>query len=138
MNQQEEATNGNDLATLLKGLTASQLTWVSARIHADSDVAACETAGIGQSTLRRWREAGVPVNDVVLLIKQDSVLLGREKLRRLVSKAVDVLEKELEGKRKMEAACEVLDRVGIVAPVEVGGRDGGPLVIKVHINPDGA
>jgi len=44
----------------------------------------------------------------------DTVQIGREKLRRLVPRAVDVLDDEMDGeKRRLDAAKEVLDRAGL-------------------------
>jgi hypothetical protein len=119
MEREETGRNGNDLEALLKGLTPSQLLWVSKRIDAKTDTKACEDADIGMSTLGRWKADGVPIDEVVRLIREDSVLLGKERLRRLVPKAIDVLEDELDGRRKLDAAKEVLDRAGVDAPKQV-------------------
>jgi len=104
------------LAELLKTLTATQLAFVQARMYATSDKAAAEEAGISVSALYQWSNLA-DVRQCILLAKQDGVILATEKLRRLASRAVDVIADEMTAKRgsskRLEAAMTALDRLGV-------------------------
>jgi len=104
------------LAELLKTLTATQLAFVQARMYATSDKAAAEEAGISVSALYQWSNLA-DVRQCILLAKQDGVILATEKLRRLASRAVDVIADEMTAKRgsskRLEAAQTILDRLGV-------------------------
>ena len=104
----------NGFVEVLKALTPQQLDFVAARLSAKNDKEAAESTGISPDVVYNWRNKE-QVNLAVKLGKVDGVLLGREKLRRIVIKAVQVLEEEMEPgkKQRLAAAREVLDRAGI-------------------------
>jgi len=106
----------SDLPALLKTLTAAQLDFVRVRLQVSSDAEAARTIGVAPGTVTRWKTEGAPIDAIVQLAKVDSVLLAREHLRRLATKAVQVLDAEMDDRRhRLDAAKDVLDRVGIEA-----------------------
>lgn len=135
-NGQDAEQLGTDLEQLLKGLTIDQLRYVSARAQCTTDQQAADAAHISRSTLTRWKQ-DAPIDEVVRLIAQDSVLVAREKLRRAAAQAVDVLTDDLEARRhskiRQDAAKDVLDRLGVKAPQQVDVTATGDLRIE-YIN----
>ena len=122
--------NVSELAQLLKGLSPEQLDWVQARLVCQTNAEACRKAQVVEGTYYRWKREGVPLDEIVNLAKSDSVLLAAERLRRLTSKAVTVLDEEMDNRRsRLDAAKEVLDRAGLpkTSKQEVSGADGAPL-----------
>ena len=118
----------NTFEGMLKGLTATQLEYVGKRILSSSQAEAAKEAGVISGTVSRWKQDGVPIDEIVELAKQDGVIVAKEKLRRLSGKAVDVLEEEMDKKRggkRIEAALAVLDRVGIVKGESFDVTSGG-------------
>ncbi len=118
-------TNTNDLASLLKTLTPNQLDFVRARLDCNSDAEAARVSGVAPGTVARWKAEGAPIDAVIQLAKMDSVILATEMLRRLGTKAVDVLEGEMSGRRKLDAAKDVLDRLGVTAGNKIDITSGG-------------
>jgi len=136
--------NVSELAQLLKGLSPEQLDWVQARLVCQTNADACRKAQVVEGTYYRWKREGVPLDEIVNLAKSDSVLLAAERLRRLTSKAVTVLDEEMDNRRsRLDAAKEVLDRAGLpkTSKQEVSGKDGAPLFtdgsIRVIVHGDG-
>ena len=101
------------LAELLKTFTPEQIDFVSHRMVCKSDKEAAEKAELNYDSVRSWKNKQ-EVNLAVRLAKMDSVVVAREKLRRLAPKAVDVLDEELDDKEnRLAAARDVLDRAGL-------------------------
>jgi len=116
-------------------LAPEQLKFVAARIYTRSDAAAAREANLPSSTVYGW-DNKADVDRAVQLAQLDGVNIAVERLRRLIDKAVDVLEDEMGGKRnskRLEAAIEVLDRVmgKALQRQEITGEDGGPIELTV-------
>lgn len=110
----KENTTQAGLAEVLKKLTADQLRFVAARLNTNTDKAAAESAGIPQQTVYNWPNKE-DVNEAVRLAGMDTIEVARERLRRLLLKAVDVLDEEMDaGKpKRLDAAKEAFDRGGL-------------------------
>ena len=117
--------NVNDLRMLLKGLTPIQLDFIRARLTLGSDAEAARLVKVSAGTIVRWKNEGVPLDEIILLAKMDSIELAREQLRRLASRAVQVLDDEMNGKHKLDAAKEVLNRVGLEPGSKLDVTSGG-------------
>ena len=119
----------NELGLLLKELTPEQLSFVQHRLLSTSDAEAARRAGIARNTMLNWKANGVPLDQIVQLSRLDGVEVAREKLRRLASRAVDVIEDEMEAKRgsprRLEAALQALNRLGLEAKTGVDVTSGG-------------
>jgi hypothetical protein len=104
------------LADLLKTLSPTQLEFVQARMFASSDAEAARESGIAVSTVYGWPNLA-DVRECVKLSKMDGITVAQEKLRRLASRAVDVIADEMTAKRgsskRLEAAMTALDRLGV-------------------------
>lgn len=130
-NGSDLAENGSNLAEMLRVLTPDQLRYVAARADSHTDQEALRRTGIKPGALYRWKR-DAPIDEVVRLIAQDSVLVAREKLRRAAAEAVDALLDDLDARRhskiRQDAAKDVLDRLGMKTAqhVELTGKDGGP------------
>ena len=132
---QENASEVNDLSMLLKGLTALQLGFVRERLVAKTDAEAARKIGIVPETASRWKAAGAPIDEIMHLARMDSVEVAQEELRRLATKAVTVVEEEMDKKRgvkRLDAALAVLDRVGIVKGQSVDVTSGGKPLVMVN------
>lgn len=104
------------LADLLKTLSPTQLDFVQARMFASSDAEAARETNIAVSTVYGWPNLA-DVRECVKLSKLDGITVAQEKLRRLASRAVDVIADEMTAKRgsskRLEAAMTALDRLGV-------------------------
>jgi len=109
----QDGSSSVNLTALLKQLTAEQLDFVRERLATGTDAEAAAIVGVAPETVSRWKARGAPIDDVIRQAKMDSIELARESLRRLATRAVEVLSEEMGGKRKLEAAKEVLNRVGL-------------------------
>lgn len=118
------------LGDIIRSLSAQQLDFVAARMWTNTDAEAAIHCRISPNTAYNW-DNKQDVNEAVRLAKMDGVLLAHEKLRRLVYRAIGVLEEEMapRKRRRLDAAKEVLNRGGVDSPrrVELTGRDGGPI-----------
>jgi len=103
----------NSLPEILKRLDAAQLKFVAVRMHVQTDREAAEAVGIAPQTVYNWSNKE-EVNEAVRLAQLDTVEVGREQLRRLISKAIDVLEDKLDAGH-LSAVVQVLDRTGLEA-----------------------
>jgi len=113
----ETHRNLNEFDDILRMLTGAQLEFVTYRMHLPTDKAAAEKIGLAPDTVYGWPNKDA-VNRAVRLAKLDGVQVGRERLRRLIGKAIDVLEDELDASgigdnNRLKAALEVLDRTGL-------------------------
>lgn len=104
------------LADMLKTLTPVQLDFVQARMYALTDSDAAAQLGINRESVYRWPNIET-VRECVKLSKMDGITVAQEKLRRLASRAVDVIADEMTAKRgsskRLEAAMTALDRLGV-------------------------
>lgn len=101
------------LPQVLQTLSQTQVAFVAARLGCRSDKEAAELIGIAPSTVYCWSNKA----DVDWAVAQSTLGIldvGREQLRRLVLKAILVIEKKLD-KDSLAAALQVLDRVGLHA-----------------------
>jgi hypothetical protein len=128
------------LDSILKSLSTSQLQYVAARMYANSDADAARETGFALSTVYGW-ENKADIAEAIRLARMDSIQIAREKLRRVASKAVDVIEDELAARRgtskRLDAALAALDRVG-VSPKNTLELAGVMQIIKGYelISPD--
>lgn len=127
---------GSELAEILGKLTADQLRYVAARVKCNSDREACRMARVSESTLYRWKQRGVPVDEAVRLVALDGVALARAQLERASVEAVEVLLDDLRARRhskiRQDAARDILDRAGMRGVRQVDVTSGGqPLVVNV-------
>jgi hypothetical protein len=106
-------------------------------MYTKTDKEAAQELGIAEDTVYGWPNKQ-DVNEAVKLAKLDGVNVAREKLKRLASKAVDIVGASMGDKEKpgLSAALAVLDRIGMpeVRRQEIGGSGGGPIL--VGIDPD--
>jgi hypothetical protein len=81
-------------------------------MFASSDAEAARESGIAVSTVYGWPNLA-DVRECVKLSKMDGITVAQEKLRRLASRAVDVIADEMTAKRgsskRLEAAMTALD-----------------------------
>ena len=119
--------NTSELSGILKQLTADQLKFVAARLNARTDKDAAETIGIPSQTVYNWSNKSA-VDEAVKLAQLDTIEVARERLRRLLVTAIDVVEDEMgeDKKRRLDAAKEVFDRAGVailqVLDITSGGK----------------
>ena len=114
----------NELTALLKTLNQTQIEFVIARLGTKSDKEAAETIGIAPWVAYNWPNKG-DVNRAIQLTLLNSFEIAREKLSRLMPKAVGVLDEEMNGDKKLKAACEVLDRGGLAVKGQLDVTTGG-------------
>lgn len=125
---------------MLRSLTSTQLAFVNARLYALNDLEAAQAVGMSPSTMYQWENLD-DIRECVKLARLDSIQISREKLRRVASKAVDVIEDELAARRgtskRLDAALAALDRVG-VSPKNTVELAGVLQIIKGYelISPD--
>lgn len=125
------------LNELLENLSPVQLRFVAVRPHCNSDAEAARRVGISQSTVYHWPEdERERLNEAVQLLTQDVVEEGRHRLRALISKAIDVIEEELESgllgdSTRMRAALETLNRGGLTSEQRVDVTSGGEPIAHV-------
>jgi len=111
------------LNEILKTLSGNQLAFVAHRINMTTDKEAAEACGVPPGSVYNWPNKE-DVRQAVQLVKEDSVMLGREQLRRLVTKAVSVVESHLD-KNSLGAAVEVFNRTGLEAGATLNLQGGG-------------
>jgi DNA-binding transcriptional regulator YdaS (Cro superfamily) len=115
-----------ELQDILKTLTAEQLEFIAARMYERSDRAAARSIGMSESTVYQW-ENREDVKRAVVLARADGVNVVREKLRRLGTDAVQVIVEEMRfkglGNKRLDAAQDVLNRIGVDAPKKVALTD---------------
>lgn len=125
----------NEFGQLLKQLTPEQLSFVQHRLLSTSDAEAARRAGIARNTMLNWKANGVPLDKLVKLGRLDGVEVAREKLRRLASKAVDVIEDEMKAKRgsprRLEAAIQALNRLGMEGKTGFDVTSGGKSLLDL-------
>lgn len=114
----------NELQELLRTLSENQLRFVSARMNTGTDKEAAQRCDLNPDSIYNWPNKA-DVNRCVQLARLDGINVAREELRRGASEAVQALIGELKGKRAIDAAVAILDRVGLEAGqnVNVGAND---------------
>lgn len=133
----EFAEFSRQLADILRTLSPDQLKFVECRIYERTDADAARILGIPVQTIYNW-DNKADVNEAVKLARMDGVHVAQERLHRLMGKAIDGLESELDNDdRRMEAVREVLDRT-LGKPVQrnENKNDGGIEVVVKHVQAD--
>jgi len=125
--------NTSELSGILKQLTADQLKFVAARLNARTDKDAAETIGIPSQTVYNWSNKSA-VDEAVKLAQLDTIEVARERLRRLLVTAIDVIEDEMkeDGKHRLDAAKEVFDRVGLAIVRALDITSGGKSIFDLE------
>lgn len=115
--------NERQLRDVLQTLTTEQLRFVQIRMYERSDAAAARAMGMSENTVYAW-DNKEDVRRAVQLARMDGLNVARERLKRLMDKALDVLDKEMDTRtRRLDAATEVLNRVGLTQPHKVALTD---------------
>lgn len=115
----------DELQAVLRTLGPEQLRFVARRMHDVSDASAARAVGLSLDTVYGWTNKAA-VNEAVRLAQLDGVNVARERLRRLATDAVDALAEELANRRnprRLDAAKDVLDRVGLGAVHKIAPTD---------------
>jgi hypothetical protein len=124
-----------ELGEILRTLSPEQLRFVAARMYERTDAAGARAAKLPPSTVYGWDNKAA-VDLAVQLAQLDGVNVACERLKRLLDKAVDVLDDEMDGKgrnaKRLDAAIEVLDRVmgKAVQRIDQHTDNAGELVVK--------
>ena len=135
------ADDTRELEDILRTLTEEQLKFVAERLSCRTDAEAADKCGLPQRTVYGW-DNKQDVNEAVRLARLDGLNVARERLRRMASKALSVLDSEMDGKgrnpKRYEAAIAVLDRVGLgaVTKIEQKNENSGEVVIRVEYADD--
>lgn len=98
----------------LSQFTDSQIRFIEARLICRSDKEAAEMVGISPATAYNWKEKD-EINAAVNKLNLSELKTTRERMYRLLPKAIDALEQELDDKEKSRAyvVFNLLDRVGL-------------------------
>lgn len=135
-------TEKQDFSELLKTLSTEQLRFVGKRVDCHSDKEAAAALGIPVDTVYGWPNKA-DVNEAVKRSHLDGIELGHERLRRMIQKALDVVDSEMESSdpdsHRYNSALEVLDRVGLSAIKQQrieGPGEGGAIVFQFTDNLD--
>ena len=116
----------NELEDVLRSLTELQLRFVALRINHQTDADAARELGMNPISVSNWKTAGAPIDQAIALIRMDGVVAGRERLRRLVTRAVDVLASQMshrDPRIAQAAAVQVLDRAGVAESLTIEAGD---------------
>ena len=111
-NEHDSAT-GEQLAQLLKGMNTNHMAFVSKRVWAPSDAEAARECGVSPETVKRWKYDGVPIDEVVRLMKCDGVIVAVEMFRRALVDADAVKVAGLTHRNELvrqAAANDIIDR----------------------------
>ena len=128
----ENPTTEESLQELLASFDEDQLRFVAARIHCKSDVDAARALGVKRGVIYNWGNKQ-DINEAVRLAQVRTLEVSRERLNRLVEKAVTVLDTEMDNKRnRLNAAIQVLDRTGFGATQTVKNENSGSSEIIVR------
>ena len=128
----DQTPNGPQLASILRTLSPDQIRFVQRRIYERTDADAARELGIPVSTVYSWDNKAA-VNEAVMLARADGVHVAQERLTRLLAKAIDVLDAEMDDNRnRLDAAREVMDRAlgKAVQKQEHSGPGGGAIEIR--------
>lgn len=118
--------NGNlsEYELLVRGFTDIQVRFLSARLGVNSDAEAARLIGISEDTPTRWSNKA-DVRRAVELSRLDGLVLAYERARRMVSKALDVYEDEMDNRRghpgRMAAANQIVKLNGMEPPAKSEG-----------------
>lgn len=127
----------DDLRTEMNRLDDRELAYVIARSKAVSDSKALKDAGIASSTFYGWEESRrEKLNELAQKFKRETamrvLMIMQDNAERAAKTVTNLMDSRNEN-IKLKASQEVLDRsVGKAAqPVEVSGKDGENLVVKL-------
>lgn len=127
----------NDLQTELNNLEEREFTYVIARSKFNSDNKAIKDCGISSSTFYSWEEnKREKLNELAQRFKRETgirvLMIMQDNAERAAKTVTNLMDSRNEN-IKLKASQEVLDRsVGKAAqPVEVSGKDGENLVVKL-------
>jgi len=128
-------TREDKLNKLLEDLTPKQLRFVAVRPYCNSDSAAADRVGISKSTVYHWENKD-EIDEAVQLLTKDAIEEGRRRLRALITKAIDVIEEELDqgilgDSTRMRAALETLNRGGLTGEQRVDVTSGGKPISRI-------
>ena len=124
-----------DATEILSQATPDQVRWVLARLHTKTDHEAAEEVGVHRSTVSKWdnkAELDIAVN--ILLrepIKAAVEILGNASAEA-AQVIVDTLRVKRDNRLRLNAASDILDRVGVKGAQrhELTGAEGGPIETK--------
>lgn len=117
------------LDAILEELSPTQLKYVAVRPACRSDAEAAKAIKITPSAVYHW-DNKEEIDKAVALLCVDVIADGRERLKMLMGKAIDVLEQEVtqgvigDGTR-LRAALTILERGGLSEKHEVDVTTGG-------------
>lgn len=127
----------DDLRTEMNRLDDRELAYVIARSKAVSDSKALKDSGIASSTFYGWEESRrEKLNKLAQKFKRETamrvLMIMQDNAERAAKTVTNLMDSRNEN-IKLKASQEVLDRsVGKAAqPVEVSGKDGENLVVKL-------
>jgi transcriptional regulator with XRE-family HTH domain len=102
-------------------ITIEQLNAIDLLVQGLSDREVAEKVGVARETVTRWRNENPEFR--VALYQRRKEIWGNacEKLRALVTDAVNVLEREIKEEGNLRAAIEVLKAVGLYGNIEPPG-----------------
>jgi hypothetical protein len=127
----------DDLRTEMNRLDDRELAYVIARSKAVSDSKALKDSGIASSTFYGWEESRrEKLNELAQKFKRETamrvLMIMQDNAERAAKTVTNLMDSRNEN-IKLKASQEVLDRsVGKAAqPVEVSGKDGENLVVKL-------
>lgn len=127
----------DDLRTEMNRLDDRELAYVIARSKAVSDSKALKDSGIASSTFYGWEESRrEKLNELAQKFKRETamrvLMIMQDNAERAAKTVTNLMDSRNEN-IKLKASQEVLDRsVGKAAqPVEVSGKDGESLVVKL-------
>jgi len=102
-------------------ITIKQLNAIDLLVQGLSDREVAEKVGVARETVTRWRNENAEFR--VALNQRRKEIWGNacEKLRALVTDAVNVLEREIKEEGNLKAAIEVLKAVGLYGNIDPPG-----------------
>jgi hypothetical protein len=127
----QERTENSQLADILRTLSPEQLDYVRERINHKTDSETARVLKMRRQTISEW---GEEVQTAVNLIKQDGIILAKERMRRAINDAVDVKLKGLESRNeyiRQSTSSEIIERNLGKAAQPLTGADGGVLTINI-------
>jgi len=104
---------------ILSTLTEAQLRFVAARLTARTDLAACRIAKVSRQAVSKRKREGVPINEVVRLLRLDAIEGARFKLEQAMLRAagvvIEALDEDDDKRLRVKAAEVIFDRAGLPA-----------------------
>lgn len=131
----KDSLQQEQLDAILEELSPTQLKYVAVRPTCRSDAEAAKAIKITPSTVYHW-DNKARVEEAVSLLCVDAIEDGKERLRALMGKAIDVLEQEVtqgvigDGTR-LRAALTILERGGLSEKKELDVTTGGKPIVAL-------